>query len=195
MKQRCVIIGSGLGGLSCAYILAKQGYQVTVLEKNAQPGGCLQCFKRGGAKFEAGMHFIGSADENQTLGYLMKYLSLDKDIELQRLNTQGYDVIGLAGSRFKFANGREPFIETMASYFPKQKDNLVRYFDLIEAISQSSSLHSLDYTKKDMALVTQYHTKTVGEVIDSIITDKLLRNVLCGNIPLYAAEKDKTPFS
>ena len=31
MKKRCVIIGSGLGGLSCGVILARNGYDVTVL--------------------------------------------------------------------------------------------------------------------------------------------------------------------
>ena len=37
--------------------------------------------------------------------------------------------------------------------------------------------------------------RTVNEVIDSIISDPLLRKVLVGNLPLYAGEKDKTPFS
>lgn len=58
MKKRCVIIGSGLGGLSCGVILARNGYDVTVLEQDARIGGCLQCFRRGDAKFETGMHFI-----------------------------------------------------------------------------------------------------------------------------------------
>ncbi|PJC62258.1 MAG: all-trans-retinol 13,14-reductase, partial [Flavobacteriales bacterium CG_4_9_14_0_2_um_filter_32_27] len=41
-----VIIGSGLGGLACAYILASEGYSVVVLEKNHQIGGNLQVFSR-----------------------------------------------------------------------------------------------------------------------------------------------------
>ena len=44
--MKAVIIGSGLGGLSCGAILAKCGYEVTVLEKEAVIGGCLQCFER-----------------------------------------------------------------------------------------------------------------------------------------------------
>ena len=58
-----LIIGSGLGGLSCGVILAKNGYDVTVLEQNAVIGGCLQCFSRRGVKFETGRHFIGGGDE------------------------------------------------------------------------------------------------------------------------------------
>jgi all-trans-retinol 13,14-reductase len=80
MKKKCLIIGSGLGGLSCGYILAKNGYEITILEKNNQIGGCLQCFTRQGVKFETGMHFIGSADKGQAsiifitlFGYRQRY--------------------------------------------------------------------------------------------------------------------------
>ena len=65
--KKCVIIGSGLGGLSCGCILAKNGYEVTVLEQGLQAGGCLQCFRRGDAVFDTGMHYIGSADRGQVL--------------------------------------------------------------------------------------------------------------------------------
>ncbi|WP_302606438.1 NAD(P)-binding protein, partial [uncultured Duncaniella sp.] len=56
-RKKCVIIGSGLGGLSCGMILSRNGYDITVLEQGAQIGGCLQCFTRNGARFETGMHF------------------------------------------------------------------------------------------------------------------------------------------
>ena len=61
--KKCIIIGSGLGGLSTGVILAKNGYDVTILEQSGQIGGCLQCFQRDGVKFETGMHFIGSLDD------------------------------------------------------------------------------------------------------------------------------------
>ena len=67
MSKKVIVIGSGLGGLTCAYILLRNGYDVTVLEQGAQPGGCLQCFSRRGVKFETGMHFIGSAAPGQTM--------------------------------------------------------------------------------------------------------------------------------
>ena len=94
-NKKVVIIGSGLGGLSCGVILAKNGFDVAVLEKSAQIGGCLQCFSRHGAKFETGMHFIGSAEKGQTLSVLMDYLEINKDIRLSQLDTTGYDVISI----------------------------------------------------------------------------------------------------
>lgn len=194
MKKKCIIIGSGLGGLSCGVILARNGYDVTILEQHFQIGGCLQCFTRKGVKFETGMHFIGSAAPGQTLHKLMRYLNLG-DLKLSQLDTTAYDIVSLAGENFKFANGREAFIEQMSGYFPKEKDNLVMYYDIIERIAQASSLYSLRYAENDVVVNTFYQTISINEVMDSLFNDELLKNVLVGNLPLYAAEKDKTPFS
>jgi all-trans-retinol 13,14-reductase len=47
----------------------------------------------------------------------------------------------------------------------------------------------------DAAVNLEFQMRTINEVIDSVITDPLLAKVLVGNLPLYAAEKDKTPFA
>ena len=78
--KKCVIIGSGLGGLSTGVILAKNGYEVTILEQSAQIGGCLQSFWRDGVKFETGMHIVGSLDEGQILSNYFNYLEI-KELE------------------------------------------------------------------------------------------------------------------
>ena len=44
MRKRVIVIGSGLGGLSVGVMLARNGYDVTVVEQEAVIGGCLQCF-------------------------------------------------------------------------------------------------------------------------------------------------------
>ena len=58
-KQTVIIIGGGLGGLFTGALLAKEGYAVTVIEKNSMIGGGLQTFSRGGITFETGMHTLG----------------------------------------------------------------------------------------------------------------------------------------
>ena len=150
--SKVVIIGSGLGGLSCGVILAKNGYEVTVVEQAAQTGGCLQCFTRHGAKFETGMHFVGSASEGQTLDQLMRYLEVKDDVSLSKLDETGYEIIRLNGQQFRYANSREAFIEQMVSYFPTQRDQLETYFDLIERVSGASTLHSLKDASSDAAM-------------------------------------------
>lgn len=193
--KRIVIIGSGLGGLSTGVILAKNGYHVTVLEQGNQIGGCLQCFTRRGVKFETGMHFIGSAAHGQTLDKLMRYLEISEEVKLSRLDPMGYDVVALEGKQYKFANGKEPFISQMTEYFPHQHDNLVKYYELIEKIANASSLHSLKYAESDAAVNAEYQLRSINDVIEETISDPTLAKVLVGNLPLYAAERGKTPFS
>jgi len=49
--MKAIVIGAGFSGLSLAALLAKDGFDVTVLEKNDLPGG------RGTAWREQGFHF------------------------------------------------------------------------------------------------------------------------------------------
>lgn len=51
---RIAIIGAGLGGLSAAVRLAHAGHQVTILEKNARPGGKVNLLERDGFRFDTG---------------------------------------------------------------------------------------------------------------------------------------------
>lgn len=193
--SKVIIIGSGLGGLSCGYILQKNGYDVTILEQGIQIGGCLQCFSRKGAKFETGMHFIGSAAPGQTMDRIFRYFGLNKDVTLSELDPEAYNTVCLAGERFRFARGREAFIEQMSSYFPHEKDALVKYTGIIDRIAAASTLNSLTSSDRDLAASTEYLTLSINEVMDSIFKDDLLKNVLVGDLPLYSAELDKTPFS
>ena len=192
--KKCVVIGSGLGGLSCGAILAKNGYDVTVLEQGNQIGGCLQCFHRGDAVFDTGMHYVGSGDKGQILNTIFHYLGVDKDIKLSRLNPKGYDVISLRGEHYRIANGRDEFINALTEHFPKSAVELNTYYDLIKLVAASLPMHSLN-KNADMNVYANYLSKSVNEVIDGIISDPLLREVLVGVLPLYAGEKNRTPFT
>lgn len=54
MKKKIIIIGSGIGGLAAAALLAKEGNQVTVFEKNEQPGGRASVLEEKGFRFDMG---------------------------------------------------------------------------------------------------------------------------------------------
>ena len=92
MKFDTVIIGAGLGGLQCAYILAKHGQNVCVVEKNAQIGGCLQTFKRGNHYFDTGFHYVGGLSEGQPLYRLFEYFQLLK-LPWYQLDTNAFDEV------------------------------------------------------------------------------------------------------
>jgi len=194
MKQ-AVIIGSGLGGLSCATVLAREGFAVTVLEQGRQVGGCLQCFSRHGAKFETGMHFVGSARPGQTLHRLLTFLGVADEVALSPLSPQGYDVVSLGGEQYAFANGRNAFIDTLAAQFPKERAALERYFDLVERVASASALHSLQDVEREPAATAEYQLRSMDSVLAEITPNERLQNVLAGTLPLYAAERGRTPFA
>lgn len=193
--SKVVIIGSGLGGLSCGYILQRNGYDVTILEQGIQIGGCLQCFQRRGAKFETGMHYIGSAAEGQSIDMMMRYLELDKSVKLEALDSSAYNTVNLAGREFRFPNGREAFIEQFTEYFPNERQALERYMDIVEGIALASTLGSLTSESRDNTIDSEYFTRSMDSVLDELFEDDMLKSALAGDIPLYAAEAGKTPFS
>ena len=53
-EKKIIIVGSGFGGLSAAALLAKQGHQVTVLEKNDHSGGRASVWEKDGFQFDMG---------------------------------------------------------------------------------------------------------------------------------------------
>lgn len=54
MNKKGVVIGAGIGGLGTAGLFAKKGYDVTVLEKNANFGGRANVFEAEGFRFDMG---------------------------------------------------------------------------------------------------------------------------------------------
>lgn len=193
--SKVLIIGSGLGGLTCGYILQKNGFDVTVLEQGVQVGGCLQCFHRNGAKFETGMHFIGSAAPGQTMNRLFRYFGLDGSVRLSPLDADGYNTISIGGGDFRFPNGRDALSERLVSCFPAEKDAIYRYMDIVSDIAGASTLESLVSPSRDIALNAEYESRSINDVLDSVFKDEQLKNILVGDLPLYSAVKDRTPFS
>jgi phytoene dehydrogenase-like protein len=57
--DKVIVIGAGIGGLTTAALLAKQGYEVTVLEAQTYPGGCASTYTHQGFRFESGATVAG----------------------------------------------------------------------------------------------------------------------------------------
>ncbi len=62
VPKSVIVIGSGFAGLSAACFMAKEGWQVTVLEKNHTPGGRARQLKESGFVFDMGPSFYWMPD-------------------------------------------------------------------------------------------------------------------------------------
>ena len=58
-----IVIGAGLGGLSCGAAFARQGFRPLVIEQHDKPGGFATAFRRpGGFIFDVSLHSTGVGD-------------------------------------------------------------------------------------------------------------------------------------
>ena len=84
-----IIVGSGIGGLTCGALLSKRGYKVLVLEQHYQVGGYCSSFERRGFVFNTGVEDVSGLAERGPVTYLLRELGLEKD-DLFVRNTTGY---------------------------------------------------------------------------------------------------------
>ncbi len=77
-----VIVGGGITGLAAAYLAAKSGVKVTVLEAAGSPGGLLQTFEVGGNRLECFYHHAFTHDVE--LLWLLRELGIEDRMEFHR---------------------------------------------------------------------------------------------------------------
>lgn len=85
MEKRALIIGSGISGLSSACFLAKEGWKVTILEKNKTIGGRARQFKEQGFVFDMGPSWYWMPDVFESFYQKFGYTTADF-YELKRLD-------------------------------------------------------------------------------------------------------------
>ena len=194
MKFDVVVIGSGLSGLQCAYILSKEGYHVCLIEKQRILGGCLQTFNRCGSVFDTGMHYIGSLDEGQVLHSFFNYFDLNRRLKLKRLDEDGYDIIRYQGEEYKFAMGFERFVENMLMHFPSERTAIEKYVSKLKEIKKSVDIYNMRDFSGTNTEYFKYYSISLDHYLDSITSNPILKNVLIGLTPLYAGVKEKSPL-
>ncbi len=190
-----MIIGSGMGGLVCADILAREGYNVCVLEKNKQIGGCLQTYVRDRVIFDSGVHYLGGLGKGQNLYQVFKYMGIIDKLKLQKMDEDCFDKILIENDdkEYAYAQGYENFIQRLLKDFPHEEKALRIYCDQIKEICSKFPLYNLRAggNMDEKNVVLGIDTKTF---IESITQDKKLQAVLVGNNMLYVLHAGKTPF-
>ncbi|MDB5156114.1 MAG: crtI [Mucilaginibacter sp.] len=111
-QKHIVVIGSGFAGLSAACVLAKEGYKVTVLEKNDQAGGRARVWQQDGFTFDMGPSWYWMPDVFENFFALFGKKPSDY-YDLKRLDP-GYriyfgkdDLLNVPGTRFELVTAFE----------------------------------------------------------------------------------------
>jgi all-trans-retinol 13,14-reductase len=182
-KFDAVIIGSGLGGLSCAAAFARQGFKSIVLEKHDKPGGYATTFMRpGGYNFDVSLHST-SVGERNGLHNLIPGFPEISDVEfilhpnLYRVVYPDYDI------RVPQKN-LTGYIELLIKHFPDEQTGIKGLVEDMQGLSKDIGRYSSAKGQIDMSNFPQTFpylfkcsNKTWGEMMDARIKNPKLRAV------------------
>lgn len=191
MKRDVVIIGSGLGGLVCAYVLSRMGMNVLVLEKEKQAGGCLQSYHRRGYAFDTGFHYVGGLAEGQSLHAAFDYLGL-LSLPWHQMD-QKFDRIRIADREFAFAQGYETFVESLVADFPSRRKVLNEYVTLLAEINRTS-MEALNPQAKVSSLLSSLWGTGAYSYLMNTFQDAELVDVLSGTSLTMELRKESLPL-
>ncbi|MGH8552367.1 MAG: phytoene desaturase family protein, partial [Methylococcales bacterium] len=123
-----IVIGSGIGGLTAAGLLAKAGKTVMVLESHDRPGGYAHGFTRNRYHFDAGVHLISGCGPRgyrggQIIHNVLRALQIDRDICF--LNIDPFSQACYPDLRVGLSQSIECFVETLGGLFPSEHKGLL----------------------------------------------------------------------
>ncbi len=191
-KYDVIVVGAGLGGLECAYMLSKMGKSVLVLEADALIGGCLQTFRRAGHTFDTGFHYVGGLDEGQMLNRLFSYYRL-MDLPWKKMDMDCFDEVVLPSGSYQFAQGYDHFREKLTERFPNQKENLKKYVALLKEVGDNIS-HSLDPRSAEDVYQQSLFAKSAYDFLRETISDPTLIDVVSGTSMKMELNAQKLPL-
>lgn len=192
MDADIIIIGSGLGGLECAKILSDCGLRVLLLERDGQPGGCMQSFRRNGFCLDTGLHYIGGLSEGQPLHQPFRLLGL-LSLPWKRLDPDGFDIISYQGETYRLAEFGN-FTDILAERFPSERDALIRYADLLKSTNEhqydslrpGSTANLLNSESLNTGAWDWMHRNFSDERLIQVLSGNALRMELCReSLPLF----------
>ncbi|MBW1945906.1 MAG: NAD(P)/FAD-dependent oxidoreductase [Deltaproteobacteria bacterium] len=192
-----VVIGGGLGGLSAAAHLARNGFPVTLVEQHNIPGGYATTFDRAGGKFtfDVSLHATMSAkgglrESLEGAGVLDKVETVELP-ELCRIITPDYDLIWPQ-------QNPDAIIKQLSDLFPDQAQGIQGFFDEIlgildEALKPFDSDSWWDKLTFPISRRKMWgiRNKTLAEVLDPYVKDPKLRSLLSVYWPYYGLPPSK----
>jgi len=209
-KFDAIIIGSGIGGLSCAASLAMCNYKVLVLEKNRALGGSMGAFtepETGNWTWSQGVQWVCDYSRTSVDYMLLKAITdgnisfspLDDECQIKYFPDLDY--------QFTFINDKGKLKEKLKSEFPDETKKIDQYFKYLDILAKKAGMFSLPkmfspaiakfmFWFSRTFKMLPHMDKSVPEVLDNVlqIEDKKLRAILLSFSHYFGIPLDETPF-
>ena len=129
------MIGSGIGGLTTAGLLARAaGKRVLVLERHTEPGGLTHTFRRDGASWDVGVHYIGHLSPGSQGRAYFDYLS-GGELEWNRM-PNAYDRFVYPGVDLCVSSDPDRYERDLVAAFPQEARAIHRYFQDVQQVTR-----------------------------------------------------------
>lgn len=198
-----IVIGSGIGGLAVAALLARRARKrVLVLERHYVPGGFTHTFRRPGYEWDVGVHYVGDVQPGGMLRALFDEIT-DGQLAWESMG-EVYDRVFLGDDRFDFPRGEAALRARLHAGFPAERTAIDRYFALVhEAVA---TMHDFLATRAYPRLVGallkplarrrffRFADRTTRDVLESLTRDQRLIGVLTAQFGDYGLPPAESSF-
>lgn len=192
-----VIIGSGLGGLSCAAAFARQGFKPLVIEQHDKPGGYATAFTRpGGFTFDVSLHSTVIEERNGVHNLIPGFPEI-KDVRfvphpsLYRAIYPDYDITVTQ-------KDLKAYVRQIVEMFPREKEGIEGLIsdmnglaEDIRHLSDSKGQIDMERFEVDYPLLSKLYNKTWKDMLDARLKDDKLRAIVSAQWVYYGLPPSK----
>ncbi len=197
-----IVIGSGLGGLTCAAYLCVSGKRTLVLEQHYVAGGNSQAFRRNvrgrNYEFDVGLHYIGECGPDGIITQLLNGLGLAERLVFRPLDPDGYSTLHFPGLTFRVPASWDRYKRRLLDTFPGERERLAEVVDLLRQVADAGGRFqrgdlTLDQIAQQAPVFMQWGLQPVTKLFADYGLSQAATAVLLGEQGDYAVRPSKTP--
>jgi phytoene dehydrogenase-like protein len=198
-----IVIGSGLGGLTVASLLAQlRGRRVLVLERHFKPGGFTHGFKRQGFYWDVGVHYVGQMDRRSPLRQVFDLIT-GNGVDWQKM-PEPFEKFVYPNLQMDWYGDRQRLIQDLGDRFPEEKAAIQQYFRDIPKAATALSVHTLklnsNWLIQQIARLVQWFNGfdlalTTQDYLDQHFTNPELKALLVSQWGTYGLPPAQSPFA